>query len=257
MRHNRGENAERGRASAAVVVLAAVALLAAASGAFAQDPLRAKLEPTGEIRILRGDTELALIDLNAHGPQWTHAPQATATAQASDLPDKSGKRFVGTLPIPNTSGGIIRFTETVKVIPQGLRLEYDISAAGAVKLNGLQLSVGLAVAQYAGKQLAIAQYEGDPVILSLPAAEDEKPFSGWSGEGSRVAVGAGTADELVIELRAPTDAMVQDLRPWKHPTFEVRFPAIMEDAGRDMTAEDRFHLDLTVTCAAPLKLEGP
>lgn len=231
--------------------------LLTASGAFAQDPLRAKLEPTGELRILRGDTELALIDLNAHGPQWSHAPQATATAQVSDLPDKSGKRFTGTLPIPNSNGGVLRFTETVRVIPQGLRLEYDLSAGGAVKLNGLQLSVGLAVAQYVGKQLAIAQYDGDPVILSLPTAQDEKPFSGWSGEGSRVAVGVGTPEELVVELRAPTDAMVQDLRAWKHQTFEVRFPAIMEDGGRDMTAEDRFHLDLTVTCATPLKLAGP
>ena len=41
------------------------------------------------------------------------------------------------------------------------------------------------------------------------------------------------------------------------PVFEIRFPAIMEDQGRDMAADDRFHLDLTVTFAAPVKLEGP
>jgi hypothetical protein len=31
----------------------------------------------------------------------------------------------------------------------------------------------------------------------------------------------------------------------------------MEDQGREMSAEDRFHLDLTVTFAAPVQLEAP
>ena len=95
----------RPRAGLIVVSLAAAVLLAVAHGLWAQEPLSAKLDPSGMVRVFAGDVELAMIELNAHGPEWEHAPQATAKAQASDLPDQAGKRFVGTLPIPKTEGG--------------------------------------------------------------------------------------------------------------------------------------------------------
>jgi hypothetical protein len=238
-------------------VSSAVAVLLAASGSWAQDALSAKLDPSGMIQVIKGDAELAMIELNAHGPDWKHAPQASATAEVSDLPDQAGKRFVGTLPIPNTNGGAIKFTESVKTVPQGLQLEYDLSMAEAMKLNGLQLSVCLPVAQYGGKELVIAQADGEPQTATLPQEQRKQTFQVWSGEGAKVEAAKGTDEAVTVELRAPTDVVVQDLRQWEQPVFEIRFPAIMEDQGRDVTADDKFHLDLTITFAAPVRLVGP
>jgi hypothetical protein len=53
------------------------------------------------------------VELNAHGPEWKYAPQTSAAAEVSDLPDQAGKRFVGTLKVPNVDGGAIAFTESV------------------------------------------------------------------------------------------------------------------------------------------------
>ena len=247
--------------SALVAVGVAIAL--AASGSWADEApaaLSAKLDASGLIQLTRGDAQLATIELNAHGADWKHAPQATATAQVSALPNGTDKRFVGTLPIPNADGAI-RYTETVKLLPQGLRLEYDLGVTKAMKLDGLQLSVNLPVAAYAGKPLLIGQGQGEPQGVTLPPEKQDKPDQApvqlWAGEGAKVEVAKGTEEALTVELLAPTDLVVQDLRKWGTSVFEIRFPAIMEDPGRDVAADDRFHLDLTVTFAGPVKLEGP
>ncbi|MFQ6131013.1 MAG: hypothetical protein ACE5R4_03180 [Armatimonadota bacterium] len=239
-----------------VVSVAATVLLAAGSGSWAQEALTANLHASGMVRVAKGDVELAMIELNAHGPQWQHAPQATATATVSDLPDQAGKEFVGTLPIPNTDGGAIQYTETVKALPQGLQLEYDLAMTTAMKLNGLQFSICLPVAQYAGKEVLVAQPEGETQIVGLPQQQGQR-FVLWTGEGAKAEAAKGTDQAITVELRAPADVVIQDLRQWDRPTFEIRFPAIMEDQGRDVAAEDKFHLDLTVTFAAPVKLEWP
>ena len=249
--HKGGKSMSRLRA----VSMAVVALLAA-SGVWAQEALSAKLDPSGMIRVLKGTSELAMIELNAHGPAWKHAPQADATAEVSDLPDKAGKQFVGTLPVPDTDGGAIEFTENVKTLPQGLQLEYDLATTAAMKLNGLQFSILLPVDAYAGQEVVVSRLEGEPDIVGLPQ-EQGQGFQVWSGEGAKIEVAKDTDQAFTIELRAPTDALVQDLRQWEQQVFEVRFPAIMEDQGRDVAADERFHLDLTITFAAPVKLVGP
>jgi len=245
------------RSGVVLVGCCVTALLAATPGSWAQQALSARLDPSGTVRIFTGTVELAMIELNAHGTDWTHASQESATAQASDLPDHAGKRFVGTLPIPTAAGAAIQFTETVKALAQGLQLEYDVGVTAAMKLNGLQLSVNLPVGQYAGKDLTVPQVEGDPEVVTLPQEQKENGFQVWNGEGARIEIAKDTADAITVELRAPTDVVVQDLRQWEHDIFEIRFPAIMEGGGRDVAADDRFHLDLTVSLPASVKLQGP
>lgn len=236
--------------------VAAAVLLAAAGGSWAQEALSAKLDASGMIQVSRGGVELAMIELNAHGPNWQHAPQASATGEVGDLPDGTGKQVIGTLPIPNTDGGAIRFTESVESLPQGLHLEYDLSMAAAMRLNGLQLSICLPVTGYAGKELAIPKADGELQIVGLPE-EQRQNFQLWSGEGAKIEVAKDTDEAVTVELRAAADVIVQDLRQWERPIFEIRFPAIMEQEGREVAADDKFHLDLTVTFASPLELEGP
>ena len=246
------------RAGMIVGSLVVAALWVGAPGLWAQEELSAKLDPSGLVRVVAGDVEVATVDLNAHGPEWKHAPQAGATARVTDLPDQAGKRVVGTLPVPGTDGGALEFTETVTALPQGFRLEYEVGVNRAMKLNGLQVSVNLPVARYAGKELVVMRPDNDePGIATLPLEKREDTPQVWGGEGSKIEVAKGTDQALTIELRAATDVVIQDLRQWDQPTFEIRFPAIMEDPGREVAAEDKFHLELTVTFAAPVKLTGP
>jgi hypothetical protein len=240
-----------------LAVSTAAVLTAFATRSGAQAKLTARLDASGLIRIMQGNAELAQIELNAHGPQWKHAPQETATAEVSDLDGRPAKQVVGSLPIPNTTGGAVRFTETVEVLAQALQIEYDLSMAGTMRLNGLQVSVILPVDQYAGQELEVPQADDETQIVGLPKEAEGQGTQLWFGEGARVEVAKGTPKGFTIELRGPTDVVAQDLRQWERSVFEVRFPAIMEDGGREMTAEDRFHLDLSFTFPEPLTLIGP
>lgn len=234
---------------------AAMAVLAAVTGGLAAEgPVSAKLDQSGAATISRGGVELGVIELNAHGPQWKHAPQATGAAQVSDLPDQAGKRFVGTLPIPNTDGGALRYIESVKTLPRGLQLEYDVVPTKGMKLNGLQFSLCLPVAVYAGKEVAVSRAEGEPDIIGFPT---DQPFNGWGGEAARLEVARNAPEAITLDLRAAADVMMQDLRKWERPVYEIRLPAISDDQGRDVTADDRFHLDLTVTFAGRVQVVGP
>ena len=241
----------------AVVGVATAMLLATATASWSQDALNAKLHPSGMVQVSRAGVELATIELNAHGPGWLHAPQKSATAEVSDLPDQAGKRFVGVLAIPDTEGGAIRYTESVKTLSQGLQLEYHLTMTETMRLNGLQVSVNLPVAQYSGKEVLISRLQDDPELVGLPQEQQQGKFQVWSGQGAKIEVAKGTGEAVTLELRAATDVVVQDMRKWDNPVFEIRFPAIMEDPGREVPAGDGFHLDLTVTFAAPVQLEGP
>ena len=246
---------DRLRAGMMVAISAAVALLAAAPGLWAEEALSVKLDPSGLVRVLAGEVEVASVDLNAHGPQWTHVSQADATARVADLPEQGGKRVVGALPVPGTDGGALEFTESVKPLPQGFRLEYEVGVNQALKLNGLQVSIHLPVDRYGGQEMVITRPDEDPQIATLPEEKGEAAQV-WGGEGAKLEVAKGTDQAITIELRAGADVVIQDLRQWEQPAFEIRFPAIMEDPPREVAAEDRFHLDLTVTFAGPVKAAG-
>ena len=237
--------------------LAVAALLVTQHGLLAQELISVKLDPSGLIQMAAGDAQLATIELSAHGSGWTHAPQVSATAQVSNLPGGSGKRFAGTLPIPNTEGGAIEYTETLRVLPRAMRIVYDVGVRQAIKLNGLHVSVYLPVAGYAGKELVIERPDDDPDVVTLPAEQRGEAFQVWGGEGSKIEIGKGTEQAITVSLLAAADVVIHDLRKWDQQVFEIRFPAIMEDPSRDVTPEDRFHLDISAGFDAPLQLVGP
>jgi hypothetical protein len=235
-------------------------LVGVTSQLLAQQGTVVTLHPTGVVRITAdavGEAEPVVIELNAHGPEWKHAPQETATAEVSDLPGGVGKQFVGTLPIPNTDGGSIKYVQKVKALPMGLALEYDVAMTKDMRLNGLQVSILLPVSRYAGQSVEITRPEGEPQTVVLPQQEKGENFVLWTGEGSKVEVAKGTPGAMSIELRAAADIVVQDLRRWERSVYEVRFPAILEDAGRDVTTDDRLHFDLTIALPQAPSLQGP
>lgn len=244
---------KRVKALAWLLALLAIGLENKAIGA--QELLTVKIMSNGLLQISRGEVPLGTIELNAHGPGWKHAPQNTATGEITDL-GAAGKRVTGTLPIPNTEGGAIQFTETVRPVSKGLQLEYEVSIAKAMRLNGLQLSLNLPVAVYKSKEVLLIHPEADMRTVLLPEEQPDN-FMLWGGEAARIEIARDSADAIALELRAAADVVIQDLRQWEHQIFEIRLPAIMEEQGREVTTDDKFHLDVIVTFAAPIKLIGP
>jgi len=238
-------------------IFLALGCLAIESKVWAQEALLVKVEPSGLVRVTRGGVEMAVIELNAHGPQWKHAPQDTAKAEVRELVEGMGRRVVGTMPVPNTDDGAIKFSEVVRLLGQALRLEYDVAVTKAMKLNGLQVSILLPVDVYADKEVLISHPDADPQGVTLPKQQRGEEFYVWGGEGARVEGAKGTAQAIAVELLAPADIIIYDLRRWERSEFEIRFPAIHEDQGYDVAAEDVFHLDLQVSFAAPVKLQEP
>ncbi|MGM0494426.1 MAG: hypothetical protein ACQER1_15955, partial [Armatimonadota bacterium] len=169
-----------------------IALPALTGVTFAQGAITATLQPSGLIEVTDGAGALATIELNAHGPGWQHAPQDTATADIRALPAEDGAEVTGTLPIPNTDGGTLEFTETVTSLPQGLRLEYDVSVAQAMRLSGLQFTVNLPVGRFGGDEVIIRPPTGDPKIAGLPEEQEDGRTQLWRGDGSTIEVAGDT-----------------------------------------------------------------
>lgn len=245
-------------AGRAAMVCAAAAVLLATSGlSRSEDALTVKLHPSGVVDVGREKVSLAIIDLNAHGAGWEYASQKDTEAKMTDLPGKKGKRFVGAFNVPKSEGGAIQYTETVRALSEGVQIEYDVTMTKTMKLNGLQLSISLPEAQYAGKEVMISQLRNDPELVGIPKEHTEGKSQLWTGAGSKIELAKGTDDAVTIQLRAPTDVLVQDLRQWESPFFEIRFPALTDYSGRELLAGARFHIDLIVTFAAPVKFTKP
>lgn len=238
----------RWRAIISVVSLVGLGLIGAGGGG-AQAAPAVRVDPSGVVQVMAGDVVLGLLDLNAHGPQWQHAPQTAATVQASALPEGQGQRFVGKLPIPNTEGGVLEFTETVTEVPQGVRVRYEVTVPQPLKLNGLQVSLVLGVGEYGGQTALVLRPDDYPSSAIFPLEKRENASQLWSGEGHRMEIASNTGKGINLELQAPAGIVIQDLRHWDQPTFEIRIPAIMEDPPREVGVEERFHLDLTLTVA--------
>lgn len=236
---------------------AATVLLATSGLSWSEDSLNVQLHPSGMVEVGREKVSLAIIDLNAHGVGWEYASQKDTKAKVTDLPGKKGKLFSGSFEIPKSEGGAIQYTETVRTLSEGLEIEYDLTMTKTMKLNGLQLSISLPEAQYAGKEIMISQLRNDPELVGIPKEHTEGRSQIWTGAGSRIELAKGTDDAVTIELRAPTDVLVQDLRQWESPFFEIRFPALTDYSGREISAGARFHIDLIVTFAAPVRLSKP
>lgn len=251
------ETMARLRARTKTGALTVLLALAAASALPAQESLSARLEASGLVHLLLGETELAALDLNAHGPGWIHVSQAAAATEVSALPDQLGWRFTGTLPVPR-SGGALTFTETVSPLPEGLRLEYEVVITEPLLLNGLQVSLSLPVARFVGQTLFVSQPDTGAHGLLLPAEQPEEQRAQlWAGEGTTVEVAPGTEQALTLQLQALADLVVQDLRQWEHAAYEIRLPAIMQDSGSRLRPGTRFRLVLTLTLPGPVRLLGP
>lgn len=264
------------RRQAVAFAIVGIVLLSASPGvALAQSALRAEVLPQGSVRVALDGATLATLSLNAHGPEWKQADQPEATATVSS-PGEDHKWVVqGTLPVPNTDGGAIRFVETVQPAANGFVADYVVGPTEALALNGLHVSLLLPVAAYAGKPVVVhalpAKVAGAAAPsatlqeLVLPAQVDAAKWQLFTGAASKAEVAPGTAQAVTLLARAfePTDEAtpeppvfaVQDLRRWEHDQIEVRLSLISSDAGRWLSPWDKLHVAVEVSFAQPLGWE--
>jgi len=238
--------------------------------ALAQGTLIARLTPQGAVTVLSGETVVATLSLNAHGPEWTHVEQSEATASAADAQEGGGRVTQGTLPVPNTDEGAIRFWQTITPTPNGLSADYLLGATQPLALNGLHVSLLLPVEALAGKTVVVWPLEkgvtaDKPEELTVPAQLDAKQWQLFSGPASKIVVAPGTDEAITIVPTAfepnevgagePAFFFVQDLRRWDHDQVEVRLSLVNADNGQWLTAWDKLHIALDVTFARGVSWE--
>ena len=262
----------------AVAVLPVVACLLLTETPFvahAQDALTAKVLPQGEVSVKIGEWLLGTLSLNAHGPGWQYVDQAKSTATVTAVGDEVGVVIKkGTLPVPNTDGGAIRFVETLRPIEKGFRADYVLGATQALSLNGLHVSLLMPMATFTGETVKVhpvpVKAEGGEAAPAAPAREITVPEQldqqGWQlyvGPAGKIEISPGTDCAVTVTatvfeptaqgVAAPPVFAVQDLRRWNQDTLEVRISLINSDTGQLLSAEGKLRVALEVRFAGELQ----
>ena len=258
-----------GRSVLTLLLASLFLIVFALPAAFGQDPVVAKVGPRGALVLMSGDRALATLTLNAHGAGWKHVEQDDATAALKDLDPGPGRVCEGNLAVPDTDGGAVRFREVVRPIEKGLSLAYELGFSKALSLNGLQVSLYLSPDAYAGKEVAItspaAQDQAAAVTrITLPAEVDQQKWQLGMAAADKVEIAAGTDQAITltpklpqVEGKAAQPAMfiVQDLRRWNTNAFEIRWFLIMDDKGKQVTADEAPGVAFTLGFPRELRLE--
>ena len=253
-------NSRRARLSRVAVGLLLAGLVGRAQQAeppAEQDGLGLRFTPDGRVQVWAGAEQLMTLELNAHGPKWSHAGQekATATRADADTERDAGVVFSGSLPVPNTEGGAIEFVETLEPIESGFSAVYKLRPNREVLLNGLQLSLLLPTARFTGKEIALRAAEGEPTRLTLPRELNGEKWVLGAAECNGVEVAPGAPDAIALTTEKAARLVVQDLRQWQKEVFEVRLALITADEGELVSADRRYSVKIDVTFARPLFLE--
>jgi hypothetical protein len=234
--------------------------------ALADGPLTAKLLPQGGIQIMSDGKTIATLELNAHGPKWTHAGQETATATITK--PGSARRCEGLLPVPNTDGGAVRFVEVIRPKPKEFRVTYELGFTKTMTLDGLQVSLLLPTEAYAGHAVLVGRPSAETADLRRILLPPQLNEQGWQlatlpAETLQIAPGADGAMTLTARVStgkrseaspAPNWA-IQDLRQWKQDAFEARLFLIMSDQGKQVTADDKMTVQLDVAFPSEVQWE--
>lgn len=228
-----------------------------------QNALSAKLSAQGGIRVMAGEKLLATLSLNAHGPAWKNVDQAAATALIRDAETGPAKVVEGSLPVPDTDGGAVRFVETIAPAEKGFTVAYGLGYTKAMTLNGLQVSLLLSAEAFAGKSVILHMPGEKPREVPLPEKLNGDKWQLGDGIVSSVEIAPGTDSAITIAPRLPEAKpgekpqsprfIVQDLRKWDKDVFEVRLVLVFDEKGKQVSAEDKANTEFRITFARPLQ----
>ncbi|HJN14817.1 MAG TPA: hypothetical protein QGH10_04975 [Armatimonadota bacterium] len=225
-------------------VAIAVCLLVAVT-CTAQDAAAISLADSGMLTAADAAGDICTVELNCHGPDWTYASQTEATATLENIGD--GERVLtGKLPVPETEGGSVTFTERLTDRDGGLDVAYELGFSKAMTLHGLQVSVLLPADRFAGTSLTIVAWDGGEWEIRLPLApSDDDTWQLGEYLSSAVVLGDGSGRMDVDPTKTP-DLALYDLRRWDRNEFEIRMPLIYDQDGKAVTDADKMSLALTL-----------
>ena len=212
--------------------------------------------PDGRVVVSAGPGVLFTLDLNAHGPNWTNVGQEKATASPTDIVGEGGLNIEGTLPVPNTNGGAVKFSETVWPAEQGFSLAYNLGFTKDMTLNGLQVSMLMPVGGFIGKTLAIQSAGAEVLQVTLPQTWTEQTWQLGDAEGDAILIDTGGAMPIAIRAAEGQRLLLQDLRRWDHDLFELRFTFIFAAAGQPVKADEARNLSLELEFDRQVEFEG-
>ena len=273
----------RRAASAVLLSLLPLVLLLVPHFACA-DQITAWVGKTGDVRFGRGaqldawpprlgGSEPLRLELNAHATDWQHIPQADFVVSKLAKPDAQSRVVAADLIVPGETPATMSVFEQLRLEGTGLTATYDLRAKDATKLCGLQLSLLLESAQYAGttvtftglKTVVAGRTAPDLIPYGTPPPTDGLPDFVEAAQTTAalpLAVGANHqladvycdkltvtgANALPFTLTSarPMRVVIQDNRKWGVEQFEIRLAFIMEATGRVVPAETQFHAGVTV-----------
>jgi hypothetical protein len=261
------------RSRAVYLLLASpVLVVLGSSSAGAQDTLTAAVSPQGTVTISSGDQPLATLSLNAHGPDWKHVDQSASKATATAADGGRTRLVSGTLPVPDTDGGAIRFAERLEFATDGLSADYLLGPTEGLTLDGLHVSLLLPTQAFAGQPIVLHTppasgaadgATGEVKRLTLPAKLGDGQWQLFTGPVTQVEIAPGTPQAITLVLAPPDPGeqglaeppvlVVQDLRKWDQDVLEVRLSLVNADDGQWLAAWDKLRVALSVTFARELR----
>jgi len=248
-----GLTAQRRFRVAVVPAAGKLALVTAMNPKTALDVSRpyALVGDAGQVSIRRGQESLAEVFLAIHGEGWSYASQSAATVQATGT-DRQ-RLIQGRLAVPGANGPTLDFAESASAAPtDGLTLDYRLRFPQSVRLNGFQTAFTVPLAVCAGTDVLVTLDGGVQKTVRIGRELADKHL--FTGPVTAVALPAGRALGLRIEVDSPTALLVQDNRGWGGDTVEFRFNYRRAEAGAEVPAGEAVARRFVVRLDEPLQV---
>ena len=199
-------------------------------------------QPNGELTWLgAGGSRQATILLGIHGRDWALAEQ-TGTPASSYGP--GSRSWDGSLEVPKTAHQIT-YTETLRELPDGFEVSYDLRRPVPLPLNSQHLSWYLDLKPILGRTVTLV---GDrSVEVPIPVEHGELHLAQMTAKEIRL--WPDQPDGAVIQLDPPLPVLVQDNRRFGSDRLELRFE-FGSNMDQDLPAGDA-SLKLTAKPTTP------
>jgi len=203
------------------------------------------LRDTGQILLKDAQGDLGTLELNLHNSNWKYASQAEATAKCEEQAG-GGKTFTGALMVPDVPGVSMSFLETITPKDDGVHVIYELRPSAPLVLNGLQISLLLPTARFAGQRVAIRGQDTPERSIQLPRVLDADAWQLGTVRGNTVEIGTEEAATLALRTDKTSGLILHDLRRWDREEFEIRIPIVQADEGKMIGANERFDVEVVL-----------
>lgn len=172
------------------------------------------------------------IVITVHGPNWAGASQESRTARV----ERDGDRFRGAIPMPEGSAGEIRFVERVATERGRVILDYEVEFTQDSPLQGAYVSIYLPVERFINRTARLLPADEERVFPEDPNAQR------FAGPARALVCDLGDGQALIIANMAGERVVLEDMRRFGGPVYELRYFLAQGNVGAGQRAVRRFVL---------------